>query len=175
MQPLNPPISTSQQLNAADMGMLESDQKFLRFALGSEDRGMVSLEQIVEVISLTSADILPVPEMPNCVLGIYNWRGKMLWLIDLNHLVDYPPLLPLDRQTPLMAMVIEIKGHSIGLVVEYVHDIELHDVQQLQPATADVFPSRLLPFVAGYLPDSNGIVLNTQAIALCPLWQIHRA
>lgn len=174
MQPLNPFISTSLQLNAADMGMLESDQKFLRFALGSEDRGMVSLEQIVEVISFTCADILPVPEMPNCVLGIYNWRGKMLWLIDLNHLVDYPPLLPLDRHTPLMAMVIEIKGHSIGLVVESVKDIELHDVQQLQPATADV-PSRLLPFVSGYLPDANGIVLNTQAIALCPLWQIHRA
>lgn len=99
----------------------------------------------------------------------------MLWLIDLNHLVDYPPLVPLDRHTPLMAMVIEIKGHFIGLVVEYVKDIELHDAQQLQPATADLFPPRLLPFVAGYLPDANGIVLNTQAIALCPLWQIHRA
>lgn len=175
MQPLNLLTSTSLQLNAANMTVLESRQKFLRFALGSGDRGMLSLEQIVEVISVTCADILPVPEMPNCVLGIYNWRGKMLWLIDLNHLVDYPPLVPLDRHTPLMAMVIEIKGHFIGLVVEYVKDIELHDAQQLQPATADLFPPRLLPFVAGYLPDANGIVLNTQAIALCPLWQIHRA
>ena len=175
MESFNPHLTSTSlsQLTPDSTPPSESVQKFLRFALGDQDRGMLLLEQIVEVLSVTVADILPVPEMPSCILGIYNWRGKMLWLIDLDYLVDYAPQSL--EVLPLMAMVIQINGQSIGLVVQYVKDIELYDLDQLQPATTDVFPPRLLPFVKGYLPSANGIVLDAVAIARCPLWQIHRS
>lgn len=152
----------------------ESRQKFLRFALDSGERGLLPLEQIAEVIGVTIAEILPVPEMPSCVLGIYNWRGKMLWLIDLNYLLDYPSLSP-EPSEALTAMVIQVNGQSMGLVVQYVLDIELHDPTQIQPATADLFSSRVQPFLQGYLPSANGVVFDSVAIAHCPLWQFHRS
>lgn len=178
MNPLDP-VATINSLNllTEDPPLLEeSRQKFLRFALGSQDSGLLPLEQISEVLSITVADILPVPEMPSCVLGIYNWRGKMLWLIDLEHLVDDPPMSQQGRGLePLMAMVIQMDGQSMGLVVQYVNDIELHDAEQLQPAAAGLFPPRILPFLKGYLPGANGTVLDTEAIARFPMWQIHRS
>lgn len=153
----------------------ESRQKFLRFSLGPQDSGLLPLEQISEVLRVSVADILPVPEMPSCVLGIYNWRGEMLWLIDLEHLVDCPPLLRQGRLEFLMAMVIQINGQSMGLVVQNVNDIEWHDAEQLQSAAAGLFPPGLLPFVKGYLPGAKGTVLDTEAIARSPLWQVHRS
>ncbi len=178
---MQPPIDSVVTINSLNMltkdpPLLESGQKFLRFSLGSQDSGLLPLEQISEVLNVTVADILPVPEMPSCVLGIYNWRGTMLWLVDLEHLVDCPPLSRQGRGlASLMAMVIQVDGQSVGLVVQYVNDIELHDAEQLQSAAAGLFPPRLLPFVKGYLPGANGTVLDTEAIARSPMWQVHRS
>ena len=166
--------SSLTQIDSDLTPLSESRQKFLCFALGSQERGLLPLEQIAEVLSVSVADILPVPEMPNCVLGIHNWRGKMLWLVDLNYLLDYPPLSPPEQSEALMAMVIQINGQSMGLVVQYVLDIELYDPIQIQPASADLFPARLLPFLLGYLPSANALVFDSEAIARCPLWQIHQ-
>lgn len=168
--------TTSLTLLSSDQPRLEeSRQKFLRFCLGSQDSGLLALDEISEVLSINVADILPVPEMPSCVLGVYNWRGKMLWLIDLDHLVDYPPLSQQGKFESLRAMVIQIDGQSMGLVVQYVNDIELHKGEQLQPATAGLFPPKLLPFLKGYLPGANGTVLDPEAIARFPVWQVHRS
>ena len=167
---------TSLNLLTSDPPRPDSRQKFLRFSLGEHDSGLLLLKQISEVIGVSVTEILPVPEMPSCVLGIYNWRGEMLWLIDLEHLVGFPPLSRLARGlASLMTMVIQVDGQSVGLVVQYVNDIELQDAQQLQPASAGLFPPELLPFVKGYLPGANGTVLDTEAIARSPLWQVHRS
>lgn len=177
MEPIDPlVITTSLTLLPSDLPLLqESRQKFLRFALGSSDSGLLLLEQISEILSITVAQILPVPEMPSCVLGIYNWRGKMLWLIDLDSLVDYSNPSTLGKPDTLMAMVIELNGQAMGLVVQYVNDIELHDCEQIQSVTPGLFPPKLLPFIQGYLPGVNGIVLAPEAIARFPLWQLHRS
>lgn len=144
--------------------------KLLRFPLGLQDSGLLPLEQIAEVIRVNIAEILPVPEMPSCVLGICNWRGEMLWLLDLNDLVGYPPLTA--AETPV-AIVVMVNEYTAGLVVPQVDDIELHDLQQLQKAAAGLFPPKLLPFVLGALPNGSP-VLDVTAITQCPLWQIHQ-
>ena len=144
----------------------------LRFPLGSEDSALIPLEQIREILSLDIAEILPVPEMPGCVLGIGNWRGEMLWLVDLNHLVGYPPLT-FVASSPL-AIVVQVNNQSVGLVVEQLNDIESHDLQQLHPSVLGIFPPHLQPFVLGFLPEGGGIVLNVTFITQYPLWQTHQ-
>lgn len=144
--------------------------KLLRFPLGLQDSGLLPLEQIAEIIRINLAEILPIPEMPSCILGICNWRGEMLWLLDLNHLVGYPLLT--RRVTPV-AIVVKVNEQAIGLVVPQVDDIESYDLQQLQKAAPGLFPPKLLPFVLGALPNGN-IVLDVTAITQHPLWQIHR-
>jgi positive phototaxis protein PixI len=70
-------------------------------------------------------------------------------------------------------MVVQVQGQSVGLVVQQVNDIELHDLQQLQPVAPGLFPPKLLPFVLGALRGDNGTVLDVIAIAQYPLWQSH--
>ena len=167
--------ATSLDLLTLDPLPPETRQRLLRFPLGLEDSALLPLEQIMEIIRVNVAEILPVPEMPSCVLGICNWRGTMLWLIDLNHLLGYPPLSQQERVLPTpMAMVVQVNGQTMGLAVQRVQDIELHELQQLQPATPGLFPPKLLPFVLGALPGSSGTVLDVTALTQCPLWQVHQ-
>ncbi|HEY9673277.1 MAG TPA: chemotaxis protein CheW [Waterburya sp.] len=167
--------ATTLDLLTLDPLPLETGERLLRFPLGLQDSALLPLEQITEIIRVNVAEILPVPEMPSCVLGICNWRGTMLWLIDLNHLLSYPPLSQQERglATP-MAMVVQANDQTVGLVVQRVNDIELHELQQLQPAAPGLFSPNLLPFVLGALPGGKGTVLDVTAIKQCPLWQVHR-
>ncbi len=153
----------------------ETQRRLLRFPLSYQDSALLPLEQIGEVLRVNVTDILPVPEMPGCVLGICNWRGDMLWLVDLSQLLGY---LSLDQQGQLadvlVVLVVQVNEQSVGLVVSQVNDIEYHNLQHLQPAIPGVFPPKLLPFILGSLPEDQGIVLNINAISHYPLWQMHR-
>ena len=167
--------STATSLDPLTLEQLPPDirQRLLRFPLGQRDSALLPLEQIAEILKLSVADILPVPEMPSCVLGICNWRGEMLWLIDLNHLVGYSPVSWVSGVSPAV-MVVQVDNQSVGLVVQHVNDIELHDLLQLQPTAIGLFPPRLLPFILGALPGDNGTVLDATAIMRSPLWKIHQ-
>jgi positive phototaxis protein PixI len=145
--------------------------KLLRLSLGLQESVLLPVELIASIFILDVAQILPIPEVPDCVLGVSNWRGEMLWLVDINHLVGYSPLTFTAGKYPF-TIVIQENNQSLGLVVDQVYDIESHNLQTLHPPIPGLYPRLLLPFVLGSLPGENNIVLNVTAITQCPLWQI---
>lgn len=153
----------------------DTQQRLLRVCLSEQDTALVPLEQITEVLNVETTTILPVPEMPGCVLGIHNWRGNMLWLVDFSHLVGYPSVLQ-QQQIPrsLTVLVAEINHQFVGVGVQQVYTIELHDLQQLQPSVPGLFPPGLLPMVQGILPNCCDAVLDVQAITECSLWKTYQ-
>ncbi|NET37358.1 MAG: chemotaxis protein CheW [Cyanothece sp. SIO1E1] len=163
------PFSTAEPLPA------ETHQRLLRFPLGAQESALLPLAEIAEILRLDVGEILSVPEMPSCVLGICNWRGAMLWLVDLNELLGFSPLLqPEQTLTTLSIIVIQVDGQPLGLGVPQVNDVELHDWHELQPVVNNIFPPKLMPFILGYLPQDRGVVLDVAAIAQFPLWQVSR-
>ena len=152
----------------------KSEQKFISFQLGLKDIALLPLERVTELFQVSVADILPVPEVPSCVLGIYNWREEILWLVDLNALTGFPAINQQD--TPLltlMTIVVQTQDKSLGLVVQQVKDIELLDVNQLNPPEDRLFSPELLPFLQGYFIGSNNEILRTldaEAIIQASLW-----
>jgi positive phototaxis protein PixI len=149
-------------------------QKFLRFQLGGKDTSLIAVNPIVEIIPLKIQEILPVPQMPSYVLGIYNWRGDMLWLADLGHLVGFPPLFHSRASRSLaMAIVVQSEEKSMGLVVSQVTDIEQYSWSQLRPNDPQLFSDQLLPFLQGFfITESNEIlvVLEVRSIFQVPTW-----
>lgn len=174
MESLDLELATpSFDIQPAEPPPIDTHERLLRLSLSSQDDALLPLEQITEILTVEMADLLPVPEMPDCVLGICNWRGEMLWLVDFHHLVGYSS--PLQQESCLITvLVVQVNHQLIGLGVQQVKDIELHDLQLLQPAIPGLFPTQLLPFVAGLLPGWSDPVLNIQAIAQCSLWKNHQ-
>lgn len=87
----------------------------LEFSLG-EQRCLLEAACLREVTALR--DLLPMPMAPPSLLGIAQWRGRMLPVLDLAVLLSVPAaatpprrLLVLGRQAPVLALATgEIHG-----------------------------------------------------------------
>jgi positive phototaxis protein PixI len=155
----------------------ENKQKFLSFNLGIKDIAVISLEQITEVLQVSLIEICGVPQMPSSVLGIYNWRGEMLWLVDLEDMLGYPsPVKNSNFLSKMMAVVLESEGKYLGLLVRQLLDIEWFDVQQLKRPSAELFYPSMSPFLQGYfINNSEQMIFSLDALAIlqAPIWAIH--
>lgn len=156
---------------------METKEKFLSFNLGAMDTAVISLQHITEVLQVSLPEICGVPEMPHSVLGIYNWRGEMLWLVDLEAMLGYPPISQgANLLSIMMGIVLENKGKYLGLLVRQLIDIEWLDTKEMKPATSELFYPKSSPFLQGYFINNlDQMIFNLDAITIiqAPMWGIH--
>lgn len=156
---------------------METEQKFLIFNLGSKDTAVISLQQITEVLQVSTTEICGVPQMPSCVFGIYNWRGEMLWLVDLEEMLGYTHVLPgKNFFSTMKAIVVQNEGKSLGLLVRQLMDIEWLDTKQMKATYSQLFSAELSPFLQGYfINDSGEMIINLDVLAIlqASIWRIH--
>ncbi|MDJ0576737.1 MAG: chemotaxis protein CheW [Xenococcaceae cyanobacterium MO_234.B1] len=136
--------------------------RFLRFPLSHETIGLLSLDRLVEVIKVSPKEILPIPQVPDYLLGIANRRGEAVWIVDLLYLMGATHLSQRELVPEVyMAILVQAQAQAIGLLVEQVSSVEVYNPTNLQPFSAQTLPSKLLPFLEGYFVDSEG---NTLAL-----------
>lgn len=156
---------------------MNSEQKFLSFNLGAKDTAVISLQHITEVLQVSLTEICGVPQMPSCVLGIYNWRGEMLWLVDLQDMLGYTPLSQgVNFLSKMMALVVQNEGKSLGILVRQLIDIELLDTKQIKLPNAELFSREMSDLLEGYfINDSEEMIIAVDAAAIiqAPIWEIH--
>lgn len=151
----------------------ESKQQFLRFHLVPDTTAILPLHQITEVLTMAVGEIMPIPHMPVWVMGVYNWRGEILWMVDLGYLVGLTPWYQqVTNDSTYTTIVIQSMqqvrspqqvGNSgtgkkqLGLVVNRVEDMEQCHPEEIQslPATTP----ELVPFLRGSWQNANGEVL----------------
>jgi positive phototaxis protein PixI len=151
-------------------------EKFLSFHLGAKDTAVISLQNITEVLQVSLGEICGVPQMPSYVMGIYNWRGEMLWLIDLEEMLGYTPLSRSNLVSRMMAVVLQNEGKSLGLLVRQLMDIETLDSSHIKPTEAQLFSVDMSSFLQGYFineSDEMIIALDTTAIIQSPMWGMY--
>ena len=157
--------------------ILETATKFLSFNLGAKDTAVIELQCITEVFQVSLSEICSVPQMPSCVLGIYNWRGEMLWLIELEKLLAHTPLSQeVNVFSKMMVVVLQSHGKYLGLLVRQPMDIELLDTQQIKCPEPQLFSSEISSFLQGYFINAFEqmiIALDATAIIQSPMWAIH--
>lgn len=147
-------------------------QKFLQFQLSSSDWALLEAKVVTEIITVTQGEILPVPQMNHCVMGVYAWRSEMLWIVDLADLLGYTSLVSTKTIDPsqlnsFIVMVAQFEGQSLGLVVARVHNIIQQDLQELCPPSPELFNHQTIPFLQGYFNDSqerNSLLLKPEIV-----------
>ena len=156
-------------------------EQFLRFLLNSNTKVMLPIKQITEVLKIKFGQIVPISQMPSWVMGVYNWRGDILWMVDLGHLLGFDSwhqqginysnytaivLSPNKEKNKTKINNIEQNIH-LGLVVSRVEDIELCDTATIQSPPRSTVTLQLAPFLRGYWlkPENDMIlILDGQAI-----------
>lgn len=158
-------VTNPHLLAAAHQTAAANEVRFLRCLFNSQSSALLPLVDIREVLRIPLTGILPVPDMPECVLGIYNHRGEMLWLVDLGQQLNFQSsLTTVHPISTAMVIIIQSEYKSLGVVVPQVSGIEECDPQQVQPPPRNLFPTSLLPFLDGYSLHSKSPVLSTNAL-----------
>lgn len=138
------------------------EEKFLSCQIALENAALFPVENIQEILRISPAQILAIPDMPEFVLGIYNWRGEMLWTLDLDRQLGLGDL-PDTLETSLNVIVVRIENRVFGLVVKAVDEIESLDPKGFQ-SPVGLFTPQLERFIAGYLQQTGRVILNPQTI-----------
>ncbi len=161
------------------MAAQATDQtRYLRFQLYGGIPGLLPLADLAEVMSIHPTEILPLPHVPGYVLGIGNWRGEAIWILDLACLLggihlSQRPSIPASGMGVVIAgdsKAAESQGHDqqLALFVDRVETIEAYDPQEtVQDPTSIISNSQIQSLIAGTFLDHTGqplILLNTQAI-----------
>ncbi|MEM6253109.1 MAG: chemotaxis protein CheW [Cyanobacteria bacterium P01_D01_bin.156] len=151
----------------------------LNFQLNEQTPALFSMSQVQEVIVVPSQQITPMPNMPPCVLGLSTRRSRVMWLVDLAHMLLSTPLpantrtynvviirVPqvMDQQNMLLAT-----AHSqvlLGLIVPKVRGVVRFSANLIQKPRGR-FSQNLMPCLKGCLlqQDEMLLVLDAKAIA----------
>lgn len=134
-------------------------QQFLCFQL-AQSQTMLPTQQLAEILSLDVSQVVPVPDMAPSLLGVCNWRGEILWLVDLSALLGFQPLYTRSlRQGKVSIIIIQHEGHMLGLAVDVIHQMVWCDSQQIQSSlTAQITPE-LARCLQGYWSPPQGEIL----------------
>lgn len=173
-----PPLSTASITSLESLlnppGAIEPLQKFLRFQLDPTQSMLLPVEEIAAVQTIPISDILPVPQMSACILGMSNWRGEALWLVDLSQQLGFKAIAQqVDRVTILSAIVIQSGRKSLGLIVPEIDEIQEYNPDTLLKPSPDLFPQPISSFIKGYFKHDRSVVLSAAAIFQDPALHIH--
>ena len=155
-----------------DAGSREHLSQFLRFHLLPDMTAVLPVEQLTEILKVSFNQITPIPHLPSWVMGVHNWRGDVLWLIDLGDLLGLPPwhqqaqvpsigsFIVLDACQQQSSAESPLEQLSLGLLVDRIDDIEWLNTDHLQSPVNAMMTDRLAPFIGGYWLDQRGDMLT---------------
>ncbi|AKG22652.1 chemotaxis protein CheW [Calothrix sp. 336/3] len=154
---------------------MNKQQKYLQLRFGEEYLAILDLEEITEVFQFSLAEVCPVPQVHESILGIHNWRGEMLWLIDIERMCGYPSLAhKQDLLAKMMIVVIHHQYNHLGLLVREVIDIDSLDFTGIKSPDRSLFSHQIVDVMGGYFIQESGnilIKLDGAAIINSALWK----
>jgi positive phototaxis protein PixI len=133
-----------------------SSQHFLSFQLPPQSWGILPTDRLVEILNLPVEQIVPIGNLPAAVIGVCNWRGEVLWLLDLAYQLGMPPLFSQGKPRSAYTVMIVHQGaqngaqkgsqnstqngtQTLGLVVEQVNQMVWCDPAAIVPLPATQF------------------------------------
>lgn len=146
------------------------DEQFLRIHLVPDTTALLPAHDVTEVLNIAADRVVPIPHMPAWTMGIYNWRGEILWLVDLGHLCGLTPWhqQPETRSTytavilqtrATQSMPTQQKSQVLGLVVDRVEDTQQCNPSLIQAPPSSGLSPDLLQFLRGFLWKSDDKML----------------
>lgn len=144
-------------------------ENFLRFVLLPDTKLLLPIKQISAVLKISYGQIIPIPEMPSWVMGVYNWRGEIIWMVDLGSLVGLTPWMQQSLSSSHHKVIIirpgnqsnitQTNNNSLGLVISEVEELENCNMNDLHSPPASAINEELAPFLRGYWIKHNGDIL----------------
>jgi chemotaxis signal transduction protein len=67
---------------ASNLEIDEDSTLYLSLILSANNQVLIPSHQVIEILSIAPTQITPIPQVENLIMGIYSWRGEVLWVVD---------------------------------------------------------------------------------------------
>jgi len=130
----------------------DPEHLFVAFSLDQEEYGLpvASVSVVLRV-----SDVSRVPQAPPHIRGVMNMRGKVLPIVEIRTRIGLPPLVP-DADSRVV--VLEVRGRSLGLLVDRVTRVARVKESSIEPPPAEVVSART-DYVSAVAKDGSGGLL----------------
>jgi positive phototaxis protein PixI len=172
-------VSESHTNLAGELSLAEKDRQiqpqFLRFRLQPDLMAAIDIDRVIELVSIPLDRVVPMPHLPPAVMGVYNWRGEILWIVDFAKLLGLDPMPSAQCYRSLQPTIIlsyDRAGEKIevGLLVAGIEEIESCASQPIQSPTTSHLHQKISSWLKGYWQLTTGeelLILDEQAIFNC--------
>lgn len=147
------------------------EEQFLQVTVNGGLPLLLPGANLVEIMKLSIGQVVPMFQMAPWVMGLYNWRGEMLWVADLGHFLGFAPWYNQAEAATRHTVVVikppyaadqptDEQPPTLGLVVNTVEAMVAYPVSALQPLSTAISDQSiavepgLLPFLRGCCVDS---------------------
>jgi positive phototaxis protein PixI len=177
-----------------------AQQQFLRFVLPSGLMALIEIDaavtqlrqQVTELVNISLDRVVPMPHLPPAVRGVYNWRGEVLWIVDLAILMGIAgisrryrslqptiiltssPSLEAGGSRDRLAVGVDAdedrQARTLGLIVDEIVEIEWYQLDLIRAPRSGEIPPALSKWVRSVWESVTGehlLVLDGRAIFEC--------
>jgi len=129
---------------------------FLRFQLDSQTSAVVPMLQTQEAIVLPAGRVSVVPNLPSPVLGLFNRRNTLLWLVDLPEILG---LEPIDRRAHSYDIaLLKVNQIPLAVAVRSIQGVVRFAPEQIQSPIGSFNPA-FTPYLRGWILQERELVL----------------
>ncbi|MEH2414809.1 chemotaxis protein CheW [Nostoc sp.] len=136
---------------------------YLKFQLNQQTTAVLSMRHTQEAIIVPVESITSMPNMPPSILGLMNWRSRIIWIVDLPRMLNLESLDYRLRQ--YNAIIIQVESLVLGLVVQEIKGTTKFIADAIHSPIGQV-ASSLVPYLSGCVVQQEEILLVLDAEAI---------
>ncbi|MDM8538272.1 chemotaxis protein CheW [Desulfobacterales bacterium HSG17] len=111
---------------------------------------------ILKVNEINKKVILtPVPQAPDCVLGLMNLRGRIVTIIDLAKKLGFSYKNNNEKECKII--IVYSQDEYIGLLVDQIGDVVRLDFEKIEPPPVNI-NSLIINYLTGVLKLDSGLI-----------------
>jgi len=136
---------------------------FLRLKLDDQTYAVVPMLQTQEAIVLPAGRISVIPNLPSPILGLFNRRSSLLWLVDLPEILG---LEPLDRHAHSYDVVLLKVGEvPLAVAVRSIQGVTRFAQEQIESPIGSFNPA-FTPYLQGWILQDKELLLVLESEAI---------
>jgi twitching motility protein PilI len=132
------------------------EDSYLQFQINQQTTAVLSISQIQEAIIVPIESVTSMPNMPAYILGLMNWRSRVIWVIDLPKMFNLEGLSYHSRKYNVI--VIKVESNLLGLVVQEIKGTTKLMADDIHSPVGQVAAS-LVPYLCGCVEQKEETLL----------------
>lgn len=165
-------IDSQKKLNQLAKSQIKTEQ-FLSFHLELDQQALLPTHQLLEIVKVNLSQITAIAGLDKSIMGIYNWRGDVIWVVDLASLLGCKPLYAQGYaqekfQDKCHIIFLRSQDNVIGLAVSHIGQMMRCDVAKIQTSALTFGNPEMMQVCQGYWlsgDEETFLVLDGDAIA----------